>query len=136
MRDRRDAVALAANPWISGFDNRKTRIIDRHQALRHVPRKFLQRASFPYKKCIFSGLNYLPGRKQMEVVTCISVLCSRPFQVNRFTTELHISYPRGIIKCPHCGTSSESSPDSLFLTHALSMEEEAQFGKSPEPVKK
>ncbi len=63
----------------------------------------------------------------MKVVKCISVICGRPFQVNRFTTNLNSSYQSGIIKCPHCGISTESAPDSLFLTHALSVEEEVQF---------
>ena len=66
----------------------------------------------------------------MNVVKCISILCGRPFQVNSFTTNLNTSYQPGIIKCPHCGTSTESSPDSLFLTHALSVEEEKEFGKN------
>lgn len=67
----------------------------------------------------------------MEVVTCISVLCGRPFQVNTFTTNLNSSYQPGTIKCPHCGISTQSSPDSLFLTHALSVEEETRLRADP-----
>ncbi|MDQ9170894.1 hypothetical protein Q8A64_10780 [Oxalobacteraceae bacterium R-40] len=84
---------------------------------------------FPYKYCIFSMCadQYTGDQDQMEVVKCISVFCGRPFQVNVFTTKLNTSYQPGIIKCPHCGTSTASSPDSLFLTHALSVEEEIRF---------
>jgi hypothetical protein len=67
----------------------------------------------------------------MKVVKCISVLCGRPFQVNKFTTNLNTTYEPGIIKCPHCGTSTEANPDSLFLTHALSTEEERRFNIKP-----
>jgi hypothetical protein len=63
----------------------------------------------------------------MEVVKCSSVSCGRPFQVNRFTTNLNTSYQPGIIKCPHCGTSDKADPDALFLTHALSVDEERHF---------
>ncbi|MGV3743097.1 MAG: hypothetical protein ACO1NO_12380 [Burkholderiaceae bacterium] len=43
---------------------------------------------------------------------------------------MNTSYQPGIIKCPHCGTSTESNPDSLFLTHALSVEEEKAYGST------
>lgn len=65
----------------------------------------------------------------MKFMQCRSAGCGKPFQVNQFTTRLITCYEFGIIKCPHCGNAVKSSPDSLFLTHALSTVQEAQFFK-------
>lgn len=69
---------------------------------------------------------------RMNIKRCDSPNCDRPYQVNKFTTILSETYKLGVIKCPHCGTSTKGSPDSLFLTHALSPEEEARFNSEPE----
>lgn len=65
--------------------------------------------------------------QEMKVIQCISVVCGKPFQVNQFNTALATPYSMGVIKCPHCGAVIESSAKSLFLTHALSPQQEAQF---------
>jgi hypothetical protein len=33
----------------------------------------------------------------------------------------------GKIVCPHCGLTIDGEDDSVFLTHALSIEQEAEF---------
>ncbi len=63
----------------------------------------------------------------MRFMQCQSTECGRPFQVNQFNTRFITSYEIGIIKCPHCGHTLKGNPESLFFTHALSADQEAQF---------
>jgi uncharacterized protein (UPF0212 family) len=63
----------------------------------------------------------------MKFMQCQSRECKKPFQINQFTIRFTTSYEVGIIKCPHCGRSIKSHSDALFLTHALSAAQEAQF---------
>jgi hypothetical protein len=62
----------------------------------------------------------------MQYMTCHDPACGRPFQVNQFKTRLADSIERGRIVCPHCGLATAGESDSIFLTHALSAEEEAR----------
>jgi hypothetical protein len=66
----------------------------------------------------------------MRVSHCSNPACGRPFQVNQFTTKFSIDGEPGKIMCPHCGQVTEADSNSLFLTHALSPEEEAQFSST------
>jgi hypothetical protein len=64
---------------------------------------------------------------KVRVTRCSSPACGRPFQVNQFSTKFSIAAERGKISCPHCGAISAGDPNSMFLTHALSKEQEAEF---------
>lgn len=70
----------------------------------------------------------------MTILHCSSDECGKPFQVNEFTTRMPIPYPFGVIKCPHCGAAHDGNPTSLFLTHALSVQEEQQFSRHVPPA--
>jgi hypothetical protein len=63
----------------------------------------------------------------MEIQNCPAPRCARPFQLNTFTTELVTSIERGQIICPHCGHVMQNNSESLFLTHALSPDQEEKF---------
>ena len=58
---------------------------------------------------------------------CPNPSCRRPFQINRFRSSLSSVTESGKIICPHCGLASDGESNSIFLTHALSAEEESQF---------
>lgn len=58
---------------------------------------------------------------------CHNPSCRRPFQINRFHASLSNVTESGKIICPHCGLVSEGESTSIFLTHALSPEEELRF---------
>jgi hypothetical protein len=58
---------------------------------------------------------------------CPNQLCGRPFQVNRFSADLDALADRGRVTCPHCGLVAIGDGNSIFLTHALSDEEEHLF---------
>lgn len=66
----------------------------------------------------------------MKFMQCQSTGCGKPFQVNQFTTRVINCYELGVIKCPHCGNAVQGDADSVFLTHALSLAQEAQFFNS------
>lgn len=63
----------------------------------------------------------------MKFMQCQSTGCGKPFQVNQFTTRIVTCYEFGTIRCPHCGNTVKGDRDSVFLTHALSLAQEAQF---------
>ncbi|MDB5761767.1 MAG: hypothetical protein JWQ21_762 [Herminiimonas sp.] len=63
----------------------------------------------------------------MEIKSCPATTCGRPFQLNTFTTESATSLKPGQIKCPHCGVAFAGKSNSLFLTHALSLDQERKF---------
>lgn len=63
----------------------------------------------------------------MHFRRCINPVCERPYQVNRFSIALQAWMERGKITCPHCGTSVTEEGGFVFLTHALSPREEAEF---------
>lgn len=58
---------------------------------------------------------------------CINASCGRPFQVNRFSTKLDAHMEFGKITCPHCGLETRDDDRYIFLAHALSAGEEAEF---------
>jgi hypothetical protein len=58
---------------------------------------------------------------------CIDALCSLPFQVNRYDGLIDSVMSPGVIACPHCGTEQPGDSNAVFLTHALSAEEEEEF---------
>jgi hypothetical protein len=65
--------------------------------------------------------------KRIEV--CTDPLCGRPFQVNEYAITSSSVLMGGRILCPHCGSTQEATPDSIFHTHALTREEEATYSK-------
>jgi hypothetical protein len=64
------------------------------------------------------------------VAKCPSPICGRPFQVNRFSTRLSPSLELGKMTCPHCGLVVDGDSNSVFLTHALSSAQEAEYAES------
>jgi hypothetical protein len=63
----------------------------------------------------------------MHYRRCPASACGRPFQVNRFSASLCTLTETGKIICPHCGAAIKADSDTIFLTHALSDEEEKLF---------
>lgn len=63
----------------------------------------------------------------MHFRRCNNPACERPYQVNRFSIALQAWMEHGKITCPHCGTSILEEGGFVFLTHALSPKEEAEF---------
>lgn len=63
----------------------------------------------------------------MKLKLCTNPTCARPYQVNQFTPRMSHSYELGKVTCPHCGTQVKGDGNSVFLTHALSAKEEADF---------
>lgn len=58
---------------------------------------------------------------------CALPACGRPFQVNRFNASLSRVTQAGKIICPHCGFQIYADRNFIFLTHALSPQEEEEF---------
>src|SRR3569623_417682 len=63
----------------------------------------------------------------MKFKRCPSPACGRPFQINQFSLRLSHSYESGKVTSPLCGTQAIDDGTSVFLTHALSAKEEADF---------
>lgn len=63
----------------------------------------------------------------MKVRRCLNETCARPFQINEFTGIFSIPGERGKVICPHCGNEYVDDPDCLYMTHPLSVQEEAGF---------
>ncbi|HZW22516.1 hypothetical protein [Noviherbaspirillum sp.] len=61
----------------------------------------------------------------MRFQRCINSGCGRPYQINEFGK--HTADGSGKITCPHCGHSVAAADSSVFLSHAMSPEEEARF---------
>jgi len=66
-------------------------------------------------------------RNHTSIIRCPSAQCGRPFQINKFGTRFSFQKERAKITCPHCGLQLFGDKDSVYLTHALSVEEEAEF---------
>ncbi|HEV7929046.1 MAG TPA: hypothetical protein VGP12_02820 [Nitrosospira sp.] len=68
---------------------------------------------------------------EMQIIRCASSTCGRPFQLNQyqFSSEVSVPWKRGEIMCPHCGMLAVGDADSVFLTHALSQAQEAEFNR-------
>jgi hypothetical protein len=63
----------------------------------------------------------------MAIRRCRASNCGRPYQVNEFRSSSLLNAYRGRITCPHCGTLELASGESIYLTHALSKEEECKY---------
>jgi hypothetical protein len=63
----------------------------------------------------------------MRVIRCTGLSCGRPFQVNKFGSECTALGERGKVICPHCNLVVTGEPEFLFITHALSASQEAEF---------
>ncbi len=63
----------------------------------------------------------------MKIRHCAVERCGRPFQVNEFRSTSVLNTYRGRITCPHCGTLELLAEDTIYLTHALSIEEELRY---------
>lgn len=63
----------------------------------------------------------------MHYRCCPFPACGRPFQVNRFSANLCSLTEAGKIICPHCGTAIKADANTIYLTHALSNEEDKLF---------
>jgi hypothetical protein len=63
----------------------------------------------------------------MRFKRCPNPICGRPFQVNQFGINLAPIVELGKVTCPHCGLLLSDDINSVFLTHALSTDEEAIF---------
>jgi hypothetical protein len=68
-----------------------------------------------------------PLVRSMKFQRCTNPACRRPFQVNEFDSRTSDTSHLGQIVCPHCGHAEAAWSNSIFLVHALSPEEEAQF---------
>jgi hypothetical protein len=65
----------------------------------------------------------------MKVTSCTGPTCGRPYQINQFSDSA-ISAEPGKITCPHCGAVTAGEANAVFMTHALSAAEEAEFTNS------
>lgn len=63
----------------------------------------------------------------MKIRRCTAHQCGRPFQVNTYGPPVSTSYELGKIVCPNCGAVSTGDPASLYLSHALSSDQEARL---------
>lgn len=70
----------------------------------------------------------------MRYKRCPNPACARPFQINRFNAALSPLKEGGKITCPHCGLEIGQDTNSVFLTHALSQEQEAAFNIADAPA--
>jgi DNA-directed RNA polymerase subunit RPC12/RpoP len=80
------------------------------------------------------GLAIFIRERQVSSLRCLGPECGRPFQLNQFSTKFSLSAERGRITCPHCGRASVGDANSIFLTHALSVAEEAEFNVNHPPA--
>lgn len=58
---------------------------------------------------------------------CAKKSCRRPYQVNEFGGRPEDLIAPGEVTCPHCGHKETRWSKSVFLTHALTPEEEEQY---------
>jgi hypothetical protein len=63
----------------------------------------------------------------MQFQRCSNSQCGRPFQINEFEGKEPGSNEPTELICPHCGHTEARWCDSVFLVHALTPEEEADF---------
>lgn len=63
----------------------------------------------------------------MWVERCSGRRCRRPYQVNEFGGKSSDLLAPGEIICPHCGRKEVRWSTSIFLAHALSLEEESDY---------
>lgn len=71
----------------------------------------------------------------MHIRRCPRSHCGRPFQVNRYGLGMADSGAVAYVECPHCGLRMQADGHSVFLTHPLSPEEEAEYDQThPRPA--
>jgi homoserine acetyltransferase len=63
----------------------------------------------------------------MNITRCTNNFCKRLFQLNQFSRNAELTIEAGRILCPHCGTTTMGDNNSIFLTHALSQQDEARL---------
>lgn len=67
----------------------------------------------------------------MWIERCSNWRCRRPYQVNEFKSDEGNLFGDELrpeqITCPHCGQNEIRWTASIFITHALSSDEEARF---------
>ncbi|WP_151637864.1 hypothetical protein [Noviherbaspirillum aerium] len=67
----------------------------------------------------------------MWIERCSNWRCRRPYQVNEFKGEDGNLFGDELrpeqVTCPHCGQSETRWTTSIFISHALSFEEEEHF---------
>ncbi len=56
---------------------------------------------------------------------CLSPICERPFQINRFGKRLG-TVQGGMLTCQHCELSMQGEGESIFLAYAWLPEEEKE----------
>ncbi len=71
-----------------------------------------------------SALLVLRANTMMQIFNCFEPDCCRPFQVNAFSERVLPAGDFANIICPHCGATYEGDHSAIFLTHALSPEQE------------
>jgi hypothetical protein len=84
------------------------------------------------RQCTIFNTGTLQGSfMEMPFRRCISPSCGRPFQLNQFQFSAGVTLPwqRGEMMCPHCGAVMAGDPDSVFLTHAMSPDQETEFNR-------
>ncbi len=65
----------------------------------------------------------------MWIERCNNQRCRRPYQVNEFNGDGSGQLQPVDILCPHCGRSEVRWSESVFLTHALSCDEEQEINQ-------
>jgi DNA-directed RNA polymerase subunit RPC12/RpoP len=63
----------------------------------------------------------------MIIRFCPAITCGRPFQLNQFAATFSEAKDHGKITCPHCGPMVAGDNESVFLTHALSNDQETRL---------
>jgi hypothetical protein len=63
----------------------------------------------------------------MLLVRCSNKACARPFQANRFGSSVVSELEHGKITCPHCGNVEAADPNTYYLCHPLTPQQETQF---------
>lgn len=65
--------------------------------------------------------------RDARVIHCLSMNCRRPFRIHQYDFELGTTLERGKILCPHCGAVMMCASTAVFLTYALTRQEEQRY---------
>ena len=63
----------------------------------------------------------------MEIERCTSPSCRRPFQVSEIGGMMPATKEREDITCPYCSHTIQRTSNGVFRTHALSLQQEADY---------
>jgi DNA-directed RNA polymerase subunit RPC12/RpoP len=81
-------------------------------------------------KCVsFTNPLSPPPCRPIKFQRCTNAACRRPYQVNEFIGRKAAFRQDRYIVCPHCGHSEPRGEESVFLAHALTPEQEAEFNQ-------